>query len=145
MSSPVSPLADWKHPSVIQGSPAAAASSFNSVVFPHIPPIASHSSCPPHQSIHPSTAQSVGAVPGAQTVEAGLFYVPTNHGMDYEPFRVTYTAGQPHVGATLSTYPRADESHMGNFVAWGDARNGKIVWSKQRAALGLVGCPGDFE
>ena len=59
-----------------------------------------------------------------------LFYVPTNHVcMDYEPFRVEYTAGQPYVGATLSMYPPKNDSHMGNFIAW-DAAKGKIVWSK---------------
>jgi glucose dehydrogenase len=49
--------------------------------------------------------------------------------MDYEPFRVSYTAGQPYVGATLSMYP-APNSHggMGNFIAW-DAKAGQIVWS----------------
>ena len=48
--------------------------------------------------------------------------------MDYEPFRVSYTAGQPYVGATLSMYPPPGKSNMGNFVAW-DAKTGKIVWS----------------
>ena len=50
--------------------------------------------------------------------------------MDYEPFKVSYTAGQPYVGATLSMFP-APGSHggMGNFIAW-DAGNGKIVQSK---------------
>jgi glucose dehydrogenase len=48
--------------------------------------------------------------------------------MDYEPFRVSYTAGQPYVGATLSMYPPQGEQHMGNFIAW-DAKTGKIVWS----------------
>jgi lanthanide-dependent methanol dehydrogenase len=58
-----------------------------------------------------------------------LFYVPTNHVcMDYEPFKVSYTAGQPYVGATLSMYPPAGESNMGNFIAW-DGRTGKIAWS----------------
>jgi glucose dehydrogenase len=49
--------------------------------------------------------------------------------MDYEPFRVSYTAGQPYVGATLSMYP-APNSHggMGNFIAW-DAAKGEIKWS----------------
>ena len=49
--------------------------------------------------------------------------------MDYEPFKVSYTPGQPYVGATLSMYP-APGSHggMGNFIAW-DGRTGKIVWS----------------
>jgi PQQ-dependent dehydrogenase (methanol/ethanol family) len=68
--------------------------------------------------------------PAAFSPETGIFYVPTNHVcMDYEPFRVSYTAGQPYVGATLSMYP-APNSHggMGNFIAW-DADAGKIVWS----------------
>ena len=69
--------------------------------------------------------------PAAFDRKNGLFYVPTNHVcMDYEPFKVSYTAGQPYVGATLSMYP-APGSHggMGNFIAW-DAGKGKIVWSK---------------
>jgi PQQ-dependent dehydrogenase (methanol/ethanol family) len=68
--------------------------------------------------------------PASYSPETGIFYVPTNHVcMDYEPFRVSYTAGQPYVGATLSMYP-APNSHggMGNFIAW-DADAGKIVWS----------------
>src|SRR6516162_2811300 len=67
--------------------------------------------------------------PAAYSPETGLFYVPTNHVcMDYEPFKVNYTAGQPYVGATLSMYPPQGESHMGNFIAW-DAKTGKIAWS----------------
>lgn len=68
--------------------------------------------------------------PAAYSPKTGLFYVPTNHVcMDYEPFRVAYTAGQPYVGATLSMYP-APDSHggMGNFIAW-DAVEGEIKWS----------------
>ena len=68
--------------------------------------------------------------PAAFSPKTGLFYVPTNHVcMDYEPFRVSYTAGQPYVGATLAMYP-APDSHggMGNFIAW-DATKGEIVWS----------------
>ncbi|MFG1299633.1 lanthanide-dependent methanol dehydrogenase XoxF5 [Xanthobacter sp. V3C-3] len=70
--------------------------------------------------------------PAAFSPDTGLFYVPTNHVcMDYEPFRVSYTPGQPYVGATLSMFP-APNSHggMGNFIAW-DARQGKIVWSNK--------------
>ncbi len=69
--------------------------------------------------------------PAAFSPKTGVFYVPTNHVcMDYEPFKVSYTAGQPYVGATLSMYP-APNSHggMGNFIAW-DAGEGKILWSK---------------
>ncbi|MFD1914418.1 methanol/ethanol family PQQ-dependent dehydrogenase [Halodurantibacterium flavum] len=68
--------------------------------------------------------------PASFSPQTGLFYVPTNHVcMDYEPFRVSYAAGQPYVGATLSMYP-APDSHggMGNFVAW-DARTGEMAWS----------------
>jgi len=69
--------------------------------------------------------------PAAYSPETKLFYVPTNHVcMDYEPFRVSYTAGQPYVGATLSMYPPPGETHMGNFIAW-DASKGKIVWSNK--------------
>jgi len=68
--------------------------------------------------------------PSAYSPKTGLFYIPTNHVcMDYEPYRVSYTAGQPYVGATVSMYP-APNSHggMGNFIAW-DAAKGEIVWS----------------
>ncbi|MEM9223945.1 MAG: methanol/ethanol family PQQ-dependent dehydrogenase [Pseudomonadota bacterium] len=68
--------------------------------------------------------------PAAFSPKTNVFYVPTNHVcMDYEPFRVAYTAGQPYVGATLSMYP-APDSHggMGNFIAW-DAVKGEILWS----------------
>ncbi|SFB12400.1 PQQ-dependent dehydrogenase, methanol/ethanol family [Poseidonocella pacifica] len=68
--------------------------------------------------------------PAAYSPKTELFYVPTNHVcMDYEPFRVSYTAGQPYVGATLAMYP-APESHggMGNFIAW-DNIAGEIKWS----------------
>jgi PQQ-dependent dehydrogenase (methanol/ethanol family) len=68
--------------------------------------------------------------PTAYSPETGLMYVPTNHVcMDYEPFRVSYTAGQPYVGATLSMYP-APDSHggMGNFIAF-DPVAGEIKWS----------------
>ncbi|MEM7057610.1 MAG: lanthanide-dependent methanol dehydrogenase XoxF5 [Pseudomonadota bacterium] len=68
--------------------------------------------------------------PAAYSPKTELHYVPTNHVcMDYEPFRVSYTAGQPYVGATLAMYP-APNSHggMGNFIAW-DATKGEIVWS----------------
>ena len=68
--------------------------------------------------------------PAAYSPKTNLFYVPTNHVcMDYEPFKVSYTAGQPYVGATLSMYP-APDSHggMGNFIAW-DNIKGEIKWS----------------
>jgi PQQ-dependent dehydrogenase (methanol/ethanol family) len=67
--------------------------------------------------------------PAAYSPRTGLFYVPTNHVcMDYEPFKVSYTAGQPYVGATLSMYPAPGGTNLGNFIAW-NASTGKIVWS----------------
>ena len=69
--------------------------------------------------------------PATYSPKTKLFYVPTNHVcMDYEPYKVSYTAGQAYVGATVNMYPTPD-SHggMGNFIAW-DAAKGEIVWSK---------------
>ncbi len=83
------------------------------------------------KGICPAALGTKDQQPATFSPKTGLFYVPTNHVcMDYEPFKVSYTAGQPYVGATLSMYP-APNSHggMGNFIAW-DAGKGKIVWSK---------------
>jgi PQQ-dependent dehydrogenase (methanol/ethanol family) len=80
-------------------------------------------------NICPAALGTKDEQPAAFSPDTGLFYVPTNHVcMDYEPFRVSYTAGQPYVGATLSMYPPKGQTNMGNFIAW-DARTGKIVWS----------------
>jgi PQQ-dependent dehydrogenase (methanol/ethanol family) len=79
--------------------------------------------------ICPAALGSKDQQPAAYSPRTGLYYVPTNHVcMDYEPFEVEYTAGQPYVGATLSMYPAPGGTHLGNFIAW-DAREGKIVWS----------------
>ena len=77
----------------------------------------------------PAALGSKDQQPAAFSPSTGLFYVPTNHVcMDYEPFRVSYTAGQPYIGATLSMFPAPGGNHMGNFIAW-DAGKGEIVWS----------------
>lgn len=83
------------------------------------------------KGICPAALGSKDRQPSSFSKLTGLFYVPTNHVcMDYEPFKVSYTAGQPYVGATLSMFPGPDKpEHMGNFIAW-DAAKGKIVWSK---------------
>ncbi|WP_026362973.1 lanthanide-dependent methanol dehydrogenase XoxF5 [Methylopila sp. M107] len=84
------------------------------------------------KGICPAALGTKDQQPAAYSPETELFYVPTNHVcMDYEPFRVSYTAGQPYVGATLAMYP-APNSHggMGNFIAW-DGKKGKIVWSNK--------------
>jgi lanthanide-dependent methanol dehydrogenase len=81
------------------------------------------------KGVCPAALGSKDEQPAAYSPITKLFYVPTNHVcMDYEPFKVSYTAGQPYVGATLSMYPPPGEKHMGNFIAW-DAGTGKIVWS----------------
>jgi len=83
------------------------------------------------KGVCPAALGSKDMQPAAFSPLTSLFYVPTNHVcMDYEPFKVSYTAGQPYVGATLSMFP-APNSHggMGNFIAW-DGAKGKIVWSK---------------
>jgi PQQ-dependent dehydrogenase (methanol/ethanol family) len=83
------------------------------------------------KNICPAALGTKDEQPAAYSPDTQLFYVPTNHVcMDYEPFRVRYTAGQPYVGATLSMYPPQGETHMGNFIAW-DGKTGKIVWSNK--------------
>ncbi len=82
-----------------------------------------------YTGICPAALGSKDEQPASYSPITHLFYVPTNHVcMDYEPFQVSYTAGQPYVGATLSMYPPAGDSNMGNFIAW-DGTKGKIVWS----------------
>lgn len=81
------------------------------------------------RNICPAALGSKDQQPSAFSPRTNLFYVPTNHVcMDYEPFKVSYTAGQPYVGATLSMYPPKGETNLGNFIAW-DAGTGKIAWS----------------
>ena len=81
------------------------------------------------QGVCPAALGTKDEQPAAFSPGTGLFYVPTNHVcMDYEPFRVSYTAGQPFVGATLSMYPPSGDTNMGNFIAW-NATTGKIEWS----------------
>ncbi len=48
--------------------------------------------------------------------------------MDYEAFRVTYTPGQPYVGATLTLHPPEGTDRTGAFIAW-DGAKGRIAWS----------------
>jgi PQQ-dependent dehydrogenase (methanol/ethanol family) len=83
------------------------------------------------EGICPAALGSKDQQPASYSPKTGLFYVPTNHVcMDYEPFQVSYTAGQPFVGATLSMYPAPGGDNLGNFIAW-DAAKGEIVWSKE--------------
>ncbi|WP_432431430.1 lanthanide-dependent methanol dehydrogenase XoxF5 [Rhodomicrobium vannielii] len=81
------------------------------------------------KNICPAALGTKDQQPAAYSPKTKTFYVPTNHVcMDYEPFKVSYTAGQPYVGATLSMYPPQGDTNMGNFIAW-DADKGAIKWS----------------
>jgi PQQ-dependent dehydrogenase (methanol/ethanol family) len=81
------------------------------------------------KNICPAALGTKDQQPAAFSPKTNVFYVPTNHVcMDYEPFKVSYSAGQPYVGATLSMYPPQGEQTLGNFIAW-DAGQGKILWS----------------
>src|SRR6266849_55942 len=81
------------------------------------------------KGICPAALGTKDQQPAAFSPKTGIFYVPTNHVcMDYEPFKVSYQAGQPYVGATLNMYPPQGEQNLGNFIAW-DAGQGKILWS----------------
>jgi lanthanide-dependent methanol dehydrogenase len=83
------------------------------------------------KNVCPAALGTKDQQPAAFSPRTGLFYVPTNHVcMDYEPFRVSYTAGQPYVGAILTMYPPPGETNMGNFIAW-DARTGKVAWANK--------------
>jgi lanthanide-dependent methanol dehydrogenase len=107
------------------------------------------------KGICPAALGTKDQQPASFDPETKLFYVPTNHVcMDYEPFKVEYTAGQPYVGATLSMFP-APNSHggMGNFITW-DASGGKIVqshaekfsvWSGVLNTAGGISCYGTLE
>ena len=107
------------------------------------------------KGICPAALGTKDQQPASFDPETKLFYVPTNHVcMDYEPYQIEYTAGQPYVGATLSMYP-APGSHggMGNYITW-DASTGKIVqskpekfsvWSGALNTAGGISCYGTLE
>ena len=80
-----------------------------------------------YKGVCPAALGSKDEQPAAFDPRTGLFYVPTNHVcMDYEPYPVAYTAGQPYVGATLSMFP-GPGGYMGRFIAF-DPLTGKTVW-----------------
>jgi lanthanide-dependent methanol dehydrogenase len=83
------------------------------------------------KGICPAALGTKDEQPAAYSPETQLFYVPTNHVcMDYEPYKVSYTAGQAYVGAAVAMYPPKGDTHMGNFIAW-DNKKGKIAWSNK--------------
>jgi len=95
------------------------------------------------EGVCPAALGSKDQQPVAYSPQTKLFYIPGNHVcMNYEPFEVEYTAGQPYVGATLSMFPAHVDAktgkpyaksdprygHLGAFTAW-DATTGTIKWS----------------
>ena len=75
------------------------------------------------KGICPAALGTKDEQPAAYSPDTQLFYVPTNHVcMDYEPYKVSYTAGQPYVGATLSMYPAPGRDQHGQFHRLGRAR-----------------------
>jgi len=87
----------------------------------------------------PAALGSKDQQPIAFSPKTNLIYIPGNHVcMNYEPFEVEYTAGQPYVGATLTMFPAGVDAktgekngshNLGVFTAW-DPTTGKIVWVK---------------
>lgn len=99
-----------------------------------------------HEGICPGSLGAKNQQPAAYSPQTGLFYVPLTHVcMDFEPFQVNYTAGQPYVGATLKLYPDpARPGAMGGVMAF-DPASGKpafeidepfSVWSGLLATKG---------
>lgn len=83
--------------------------------------------------ICPSSAGAKNQGPAAFSPKSGLIYASTSRlCMDYEPFKVSYTPGQPFVGAVISMYPPQGETNRGSFIAW-DAAQGKVVWKKDES------------
>ncbi len=90
--------------------------------------------------ICPAVLGAKNQQPVSYSPETGLFYISGNHiCMDYEPFEVSYTAGQPYVGSTVSMMPpgvdaltgqKDGTTNLGQFTAF-DAKTGKIVWSNK--------------
>jgi len=90
--------------------------------------------------ICPAALGAKNQQPVSYSPETGLFYISGNHiCMNYEPFEVSYTAGQPYVGSTVSMMPpgvdvltgkKDDSTNLGQFTAF-DAKTGKIAWSNK--------------
>ncbi|GAB4260264.1 MAG: methanol/ethanol family PQQ-dependent dehydrogenase [Methylomicrobium sp.] len=92
------------------------------------------------EGVCPAALGSKNQQPVSYSPQTGYFYISGNHVcMNYEPFEVEYTAGQPYVGATLTMFPAGVDAmtgkpdgsnNLGQFTAW-DATTGKMVWSNK--------------
>ena len=77
--------------------------------------------------------------PATYSPKTGLFYVPTNHVcMDYEPYKVSYTAGQAYVGATVAMYPAPGQPWRHGQLHRLGRRQGRDRLVEARAVLGVV-------
>jgi PQQ-dependent dehydrogenase (methanol/ethanol family) len=107
------------------------------------------------KGVCPAALGSKDQQPIAFSPRTSLIYIPGNHVcMNYEPFEVEYTAGQPYVGATLTMFPagidaktgqKNGSTNLGVFTAW-DPATGKIVWVKDEPFsvwAGAVATAGD--
>ena len=83
------------------------------------------------KGICPSAMGAKNQQPASFSRLTGWFYVPvTRLCMDMEAFKVSYAAGQPYVGATLTMFPAPSANgDTGAFLAW-DGAQGKTIWSK---------------
>ncbi len=80
------------------------------------------------KGICPAALGTKDQQPVAWNPDLGLMIVPYNTVcMDYEPFRVSYTAGQPYVGATVRMYPAPGGDTLGAIGAW-DPIKGEHKW-----------------
>jgi PQQ-dependent dehydrogenase (methanol/ethanol family) len=85
------------------------------------------------KGVCPAALGSKDEQPAAFSPETGLFYVPTNHVcMDYEPFKVSYTAGQPYVAPARSPGRSRSSSRCGRELsrppaAWCSTERSKAI------------------
>jgi len=82
--------------------------------------------------ICPTAMGAKNMQPSSYSHDTGLIYAGINRiCMDYEPYEVDYTAGQPYVGATLTMMPAPEEAGghggLGSFIAW-DPVKAETVW-----------------
>ena len=95
------------------------------------------------KGICPAALGTKDQQPAAYSPDTQLFYVPTNHVcMDYEPFKVSYTAGQPYVGATLVDVSAPRREPYGQLHRLGQQdRQDRLVESRSRSRCGRVRSP----
>ncbi len=106
------------------------------------------------KGICPAALGTKDQQPAAWNPDLGLMIVPYNTVcMDYEPFRVSYTAGQPYVGATVRMYPAPGGDTLGAIGAWDPIKGGHkwlnierfSVWSGVVTTAGGIAAYGTLD